>query len=509
MSEAKPNKGAGLFAALGVIFGTIGAFLGAVVLRGVLRKKTWSKNAIIGWPVYFLWLTLIVYAPRWNIPALLGALSPWLMPVGISRWTSLHVARWVQDSILFLGPLSIWLFFQGILDWIATKKYQNAVDHLGLKTPTGLTPKVKRVIELDNSQRKIMVQAIGLDVAAFRDKKGALESSLNAIVQHTRVSAANRQIVEILISDKELPTLIRFDECIEKLAKPYTFLVGEAMDGFITVDLCEIHHMLIAGATGGGKSVFFKQALVGLLTSSKYLQLYLLDLKRGVDVRPFEVLDNVKISKDSVTAIATLRIVVEEMERRFKYLEESGHTEIVPERDRRDRIVVAIDEASVLFTIEKSSKEVKEQAQNARELTDKIAKLGRAAGIHVILATQKVVKETIDTRVQTNISARMCFRVNTVASSMTVLGNKKAAELPDIKGRGIWSVGSNDIVVQVPKLDNQEVIEEVNALTQKFNGDSNPLFQPMLQALAPPKGRNLGLVHKDGPSTSSAPIEAD
>jgi DNA segregation ATPase FtsK/SpoIIIE-like protein len=178
------------------------------------------------------------------------------------------------------------------------------------------------------------------------------------------------------------------------------------------------------------------------------------------------------------------------MEDRFRYLEKKGFTEIVPERDQLDRIVVAVDEASVLFTVGKSSKETKAVAEGARELTDKIAKLGRAAGIHLILATQKVVKETIDTRVQTNINAKMCFRVNTIASSMTVLNNKKAADLPDVKGRGIWSVGSNDLVVQVPYLDSDEIGEELMGLTAKFNGEASPLKQKMLQTMAPKTKRS-------------------
>jgi S-DNA-T family DNA segregation ATPase FtsK/SpoIIIE len=178
------------------------------------------------------------------------------------------------------------------------------------------------------------------------------------------------------------------------------------------------------------------------------------------------------------------------MERRFQYLEKNSFTEIVPERDQLDRIVVAVDEASVLFTVGKLSKKAKATAEGARELTDKIAKLGRAAGIHLILATQKVVKETIDTRVQTNINAKMCFRVNTIASSMTVLNNKRASELPDVKGRGIWSVGSKDLVVQVPYLNNEEIIEELTGLTAKFNSEESPLKQKMLETMVPKTKRS-------------------
>ena len=63
---------------------------------------------------------------------------------------------------------------------------------------------------------------------------------------------------------------------------------------------------------------------------------------------------------------------------------------------------------------------------------------------------------------------------------MTVLGNKTAFELPEMGGRGIWSVGSRDLLVQTPKLDNKEVGVKVTQLTEKFNGQQSPLLQKML-----------------------------
>ncbi len=432
-----------------------------------------------------MWIALVIFGPRWNLSILLQFIGSPMGMGGFGAWMGAHVPRGLQLLVFFFLPLCGWLFGHGIRTWITLKKYQRALDHLGLKTPTGLSPKVVRAVELENKRRRILVHAVGIDVASFRDKKGALESSFNAILQDVRVTPSNRQMIEILVSDRELPTLVRFDDRSENLRNPYTFLVGETMDGFVTADLCEIHHMLVAGATGGGKSVFFKQALVGILKTSKHIQLYLVDLKRGVEFKVFDALDNVVLAKDEPAALSVLQAVAVEMDRRFRFLEDKGFNEISPERDGLDRIVVAIDEASELFILSNSSKEGKRLAQEARETADKIAKLGRAAGIHLILATQKVVKETIDTRVQTNINAKMCFRVNTIASSMTVLNNKKAADLPKINGRGIWSVGSTDLVVQVPYLDAEGIAEEVESLTVKFNGDASPLKQKMLELTAP------------------------
>lgn len=460
-------------------------FFGSVMWTGIRYGVRWNSKVFLRWGAFLVWLALVIFGPRWNLSVLLHFAGSFIGCGDVGTWIGAHIPRWFQFLVCVVLSLCGWLFMHGIRTWMGRTKYQKALDHLGLETATGLTPKVFRVVELENTQRRILVHAVGIDVANFRDKKGALEASFNAIVQDVRVTPNNRQMVEILVSDRELPTLVRFDAHSETLSKPYTFLVGEAIHGFITADLCEIHHLLVAGATGGGKSVFFKQALVGLLKSSEHIQLYLVDLKRGVEFKVFGGLDNVFVSKDEHGALSVLQAVVAEMERRFRFLEEKGYNEISPARDGLDRIIVAVDEASVLFTVGKSSKETKATAENARELTDKIAKLGRAAGIHLILATQKVVKETIDTRVQTNINAKMCFRVNTIASSMTVLNNKKAAELPDVKGRGIWSVGSNDLVVQVPYLDTDEIKEEIESLTAKFNGEASPLKQKMLELTAP------------------------
>lgn len=457
----------------------------------------WTQDLIRNWILFFVWLALLTWGPRWNLGAIVQYSLMQLGHKSIGIWINLHIPKLILFIAFGIVPFLLWLFVRGLKGWFHRAKAEKALSHLGLKTPTGIEPKIERIVELENGQRRILVQAIGIDVETFRSKKGAIESSFNAIVQEIRVCASNRQMVELLVSDKELPKLISFEDNSNKLSEPYSFLVGETTDGFITSNLRSIHHLLVAGATGGGKSVFFKQTLIGLLRSSEFLQLYLIDLKRGVEFKPFSTLQNVELAKDEASALSVLQGVVAEMERRFKLLEAKGYNEINPERDSLDRIVVAIDEASVLFTVTKTSRASKETALSAREMTDQIAKLGRAAGIHLILATQKVVKETIDTRVQTNINAKMCFRVNNIASSMTVIGNKKAADLPDIKGRGIWSLGSNDLIVQVPRLTDDEISEEIGLLTEKFNGNASPLKQPMLQIMSPKKVRSSKLVLND------------
>jgi S-DNA-T family DNA segregation ATPase FtsK/SpoIIIE len=167
------------------------------------------------------------------------------------------------------------------------------------------------------------------------------------------------------------------------------------------------------------------------------------------------------------------------MDRRFKYLEKKKLKEIDPARDKMDKIIIGIDEASVLYTKSKNNSKNK-LINEARELTEELSKLSRAAGIHLILATQKVTKETIDTKVQENIGGRVCFRMNTLQGSMTVLGNKMALTLPDIKGRAIWARGNKFTQIQAPFLSEDELEEELSILKNELVSKERKFHGPMI-----------------------------
>ncbi len=107
-------------------------------------------------------------------------------------------------------------------------------------------------------------------------------------------------------------------------------------------------------------------------------------------------------------------------------------------------------------------------ALKARTLTDALSKLGRAAAISLMLATQKLDKTVIPTSVQENVSGRMAFKANTLQGSMLVLGHKGAMDLPDIPGRGIWHFGSRNVVVQAPLIAPEEIQERCLRLAQEF-----------------------------------------
>ena len=160
------------------------------------------------------------------------------------------------------------------------------------------------------------------------------------------------------------------------------------------------------------------------------------------------------------------------MHRRYEILENSGHKSIEPARDKLDLIVVGVDEAAVLLG--------KGSNETARKCMDELACLARAAGIQLIHATQKPVKEAISTEILDNLSGRMTFRMISLAASNVAMGGSYAQKLPAIKGRGMWSNGSEQKQVQTPYVDDELIEAELEVISQEFKDGVRQNFNPLL-----------------------------
>lgn len=376
-------------------------------------------------------------------------------------------------------------FALGLVAFGVNQYYQNKLDVMGFKNAKDVKAEIADIVKIGKFRVKLLINSCGVGLERYVSRQSDLEAAFHMAVDSVKMTN-DRRFIEMILTKYQLPKFTHFNEMRDQLTTPYSFIIGKSQAGVITQSIRTLPHLLVAGSSGGGKSFFFRQLLLGLMRSPR-VQLYLLDLKMGVEVKEFQTLPNVKVAKNEAESVHLLEAICREMRLRFKYLEKEGFKFIEPERDKRDLIVCAVDEASVLFSKGSSSGSKKNLILKARDLTDEIAKLGRAASIHLILATQKVTKETVDTRVQENIGGRLCLKMNTLQGSMTVLGNKKAYELPDIKGRGIWVNGNDFIEVQTPFISAEEVNEEVEVLKEKFKDESFRPFQPLLAAVGTDK----------------------
>jgi DNA segregation ATPase FtsK/SpoIIIE-like protein len=200
-------------------------------------------------------------------------------------------------------------------------------------------------------------------------------------------------------------------------------------------DLTRMPHLLIAGATGSGKSVCINAVLGGFLLQSTpaELKLILIDPKR-VELSNFADLPHllVPVVVEPEAAVASLRWAVKEMEERYKLFASHGARNIAAFNERAPGLglaalpytVIVIDELADLMMV---------AAGEIEDLICRIAQLARAVGIHLVVATQRPSADIITGLIKANIPSRVAFAVSSGTDSRVILDEMGAEKL---LGRG-------------------------------------------------------------------------
>ena len=217
---------------------------------------------------------------------------------------------------------------------------------------------------------------------------------------------------------------------------PLTFALGRDVSGkAYAVDLAKMPHLLVAGATGSGKSVCINALITSLLMHSRpdEVRLILVDLKR-VELAPYDRLPHLltPVINEPRDAKSALDWAVHQMEERYKALASRGERNIaafnasphVQQRDRLPQIVIIIDELADL---------IMREGRKVEEPIVKIAQKARAVGIHLVLATQRPSVNVVTGLIKANVPSRIAFAMASMIDSRTVL-DQPGAE--DLIGRG-------------------------------------------------------------------------
>ena len=385
-----------------------------------------------------------------------------------------HMSFFAEIILSLVFVTSCFFIIYGWRAYSLFKRYQRAIDRLGYMTELGERPKLIQVTSIDDSRTRLHVNSIGIGEERYKTKLDDLRASFGQKVESVHFDKNDNSKVEIFLAKRLLDSKILYADFASELKRPYSFIVGKSQRGIITENLEEVPHYMIAGSTDGGKSVALKSMILGLLESSTKLQLYLFDFKR-VELGEFSVLPNVTVAKEVVLAQHLLENLEIEMERRYNLLEKNGYKKIDPTRDNLNRIVVVIDECTNLTGKVARNHPLYPTIEAARNSLDHLARKARAAGIHLIFATQKIDKHTMDTRVQENVEGRISFRMNTIENSVRVLQNGMSYNLPSIAGRAIWKRGADYTEVQCPFLTDDELRHRIDKIidSKKFEKQIN------------------------------------
>ncbi len=252
-----------------------------------------------------------------------------------------------------------------------------------------------------------------------------------------------KNAVGIEVPNNEVATIGLRDvidsEAFNKSNSPLTFGLGKNITGESKVgDIRKLTHMLVAGTTGSGKSVCLNSMIISLMykSSPEDLRFILIDPKR-VEFAVFSGMPHLMlpdIISEPEKALNSLNWCIKEMERRYAVIEEARvknlkeyneTPEVINgEKEKLPLIVVIVDELSDLMLY------------NKREVEEKILKLAqksRAAGIHLVLATQRPSVDVITGTIKGNLPSRIAFAVTSYPDSNTILGCGGAERL---LGRG-------------------------------------------------------------------------
>ena len=273
-------------------------------------------------------------------------------------------------------------------------------------------------------------------------------------------------------------------------------ILGKTIANEIFVaDLAKMPHLLMAGATGQGKSVGINALLVSLLYKKhpSQLKLVLVDPKK-VELTLYKRIERHFLAKipgegeaiitDTKKVVTTLNSLCVEMDQRYNLLQNAGVRNIKEYNERfvarklnpndghkfLPYIVVVIDELADLMMT--AGKEV--ELPIAR-----LAQLARAIGIHLILATQRPSVNIITGTIKANFPARIAFRVTSKIDSRTILDGSGADQLIG-KGDMLYSNGNDMIRLQCPFVDTPEV-EEITAYIGNQRGYSDAFILPEVQ----------------------------
>lgn len=221
----------------------------------------------------------------------------------------------------------------------------------------------------------------------------------------------------------------------------------DVMGGVVGMDLGRAPHLLVAGTTGSGKSVFLNGLVCGLALryGSDMLRMVLVDPKGGVEFGCYGGLPHLlhDVVTDAGEAIDGLGWCVGEMERRYAALRVAG-VRSIGEYNRKmlggdlgngvpmPYVVVVVDEFADLMGV---------SGPELEGYVKRLAAKSRAVGIHLVLATQTPRKDVVTGELKANLPTRVCFRVAGGADSRVVLDHNGAEELG---GRGDMIYRSGD-----------------------------------------------------------------
>ena len=288
-------------------------------------------------------------------------------------------------------------------------------------------PSVTRYeVELDKGVRLSKLTGCADDIALSLGASGVRIAAVPGKISIVGIEVPNRAVTTVTL--REVIDSAAFAQSRSKSS----FAVGKDIGGSCIVgNISKMPHMLIAGTTGSGKSVCMNSIIISLLykASPEDVKLIMVDPKM-VELGIYNGIPHllIPVVTDPKKAAGSLQWAVTEMLRRYKLMSDAGVRDLesynsivsAEEGQKLAQVVIIIDELADLMLV--AAKEVEDSIC-------RIAQMGRAAGMHLIIATQRPSADVITGLMKANIPSRIAFSVASAMESRIILDTQGAEKL--------------------------------------------------------------------------------
>lgn len=416
------------------------------------------------------WFECLMWASAVNVAILFGAdtlLAEW---AGVNKFYEKAPEIFFVVIYLPVASLGFWAwairesFRRKKLSEILTKAFLSSK----LKNYIGKVPNFISDYQVDEHTRKLHLTSEAIPLDTFNAQKKHLESALRIYIDEIKQDLDKGTTT---IQYSHIPMPEKFDFELDSVKTSLSYVAGCTRSKIIRQSFKDSPHLLIGGQTGGGKSTLLRQIITSIYLKDKSSKFQLIDLKAGLEFQTFKDLERVEVIEDLASVKGALHKLDLELTNRMKIIKDENCKDIEAFLKKKSKEVnsnpaqkknkislgrrfVVIDEAAEIFL--GGAGEKLEDIQRIRKAISRIARLGRACGMHLIIATQRPDVKALDPQVKANLTSVISFQMPNLASSMTILGNGKAAKLPFIPGRAILRSGNKLLDIQTPFLSVQE-----------------------------------------------------
>lgn len=373
--------------------------------------------------------------------------------------------------------------------------------------------------------------AVGVKVSRITNLADDLALALAAKDIRIEAPIPGKSLIGIEVPNQQIAT-VGFRDMIEAAPhddRPLDVPLGRTVTGQVmTADLTKMPHLLIAGATGSGKSVAINVIITSILLKAKPSQVKMLMIDpKKVELSVYNGIPHLlsPVVSEPKKAARALGKVVGEMERRYELFaalgvrnldgynrmvekENQSHTDPNEQQPTMPLILVIVDElADLMMTVSK----------DVEDAIVRIAQMGRAAGIHMILATQRPSVDVITGLIKANVPSRIAFAVSSGVDSRTIIDTNGAEKLlgrgdmlfepidqnKPIRIQGAF-ISDHDVEAVVDfiknerpaEYDDQMMVSDAEIQQEEQKEDEDELFGEALQFVAQEQKASTSLIQR-------------